>query len=129
MRTPAPVDVVGRFLDEVMSGGRGDSVPDLLASEPLRDRVEAFRSAFADLRVRVVRMVAQDELVAVHVVATGTQTGAFQGAAPTGRSWSSSCTAIYEVRDGRIVDFWLNWDTLDIVEQLGVVQRAAGVSA
>jgi predicted ester cyclase len=125
----SPISVVERFLAEVMNGGRPESAPDLNASEPLRQRVIAFRAAFPDLQVRIVRIVADERFVAVHLLGTGTHTGAFQGGLPTGRSWSSSCTAIYEVSDGRIVDFWVNWDMLDILEQLSVVRRAAGASA
>lgn len=127
--TPSPIRVVERFLEEVVNGGRPESAPELIATEPLRQRVAAFGAAFSDLRVRSVRSVADDRFVAVHLVGSGTHTGAFQGAAPTGRRWSSSCTAIYEVSEGRIVDFWITWDTLDILEQLGVVRRAAGASA
>ena len=126
---PSPVSVVERFLAEVMNGSRPESAPDLVASEPLSQRVSAFRAAFADLETRIVRLVANDQLVAVHLVGSGTHTGPFQGAAPTGRSWASSCTAIYEVADGRIVDFWVTWDVQNILEQLGVVRRAAEASA
>lgn len=124
-----PRDVVERFLADVMSGSRPDSAPELVGSQPLRRRIEALRMAFPDLQVRTVRTVVQDSLVAVHLVATGTHHGRYQGAPPTGRSWSSTCSAIFDVRDGRIVDFWLTWDTLTIAEQLGVVRRSRGVSA
>jgi predicted ester cyclase len=125
----APATIVERFLAEVMSGGRPESASDLVDSDPLRQRVDAFRKAFSDLQVTAIRIVSDGPMVAAHLVGRGTHTGVFQGAPPTGRAWSSSCTAIYEVQDGRIVDFWLNWDTLDIVEQLGVVRRSAESSA
>jgi predicted ester cyclase len=123
------IQVVERFLDDVLNGGRPRSASDLIDSQPLRQRVDVLRAAFTDLRVRAVRTIAQDDLVAVHLVASGTHTGPFQGAAATGRSWTSSCTAIYQVERGRIVDFWVTWDTLDIAEQLGIVRRAERVSA
>jgi predicted ester cyclase len=125
----APVTIVERFLAEVMSGGRPASASDLIDSDPLQQRVDAFRKAFPDLQVAAIRVVNDGPMVAAHLVGRATHTGVFQGAPPTGRVWSSTCTAIYEVRDGRIVDFWLNWDTLDIVEQLGVVRRSAEASA
>jgi len=123
------VAVVERFLDDVLNGGRPMSAPDLIDNEPLRQRIGAFRAAFPDLRVTVVRIVADDSLVAVHLLAGGTHRGVFQGALPTGRRWTSTCTAIYEVSEGRIVDFWVTWDVLDILEQLQVVRRSAGASA
>jgi predicted ester cyclase len=122
--TRTATEVVERFIDDVLNGGRPESAPALIASEPLYRRIGVLRAAFADLHVRVIRLVADGPLVAVHLVGTGTHTGPFQGSGPTGRAWSTSCTAIYEVSDDRIVDFWLTWDMLDIAEQLGVVRRA-----
>lgn len=127
--TSDPVSIVERFISEVLNGERTESATDVVANEPLRQRAAAFRAAFADLRVHTVRIVSEDRLVAVHLVGSGTHTGPFQGSPATGRAWSSSCTAIYEVDDGRIVDFWMTWDVLDILEQLRVVSRAAEVSA
>lgn len=129
MTNPTPIAVVERFVVEVLNGGRPESASVLVANDPLRLRVQAFRSAFGDLNVRVVRALADGPLVAIHLAGSGTHTGTFQGTAPTGRSWAASCTAIYEVVDGRIVDFWVTWDMLDIAEQLGVVRRADRASA
>jgi predicted ester cyclase len=122
--SPSATAVVERFIDDVLNGGRPESAPVLVASEPLCKRIGVLRAAFEDLHVRVIRLIAEGPLVAVHLAGTGTHTGPFQGSAPTGRAWATSCTAIYEVADGRIVDFWLTWDMLDIAEQLGVVRRA-----
>lgn len=124
-----PAAVVERYIQEVMNGSRPDSTRMLIGSEPLRQRAAVFRAAFPDLSVRVVRILAEDRLVAVHLVGNGTHRGTFQGILATGRSWSASCTAIYEVREGRIVDFWVNWDLLAILDQLGALQRAVTASA
>jgi predicted ester cyclase len=121
--------VVQRLVDEVMNGGRPAAAGEIIENEPLRQRIAAFRSAFTDLHVTIERAVVDGPLVAVHLIAQGIHTGAVQGGDPTGRRWSSSCTAIFEVRDGRIVDFWMTWNMLDILEQLGLVRRAAGISA
>jgi steroid delta-isomerase-like uncharacterized protein len=121
--------VVARFLDEVLSGTRLESLPELVHSEPLRRRVEAFRAAFPDLHVTIHRVVADGRFAAVHFSGSGTHVGTFNGVPATGRSWSSTCTALFEVDDRGIVDFWINWDMLDILEQLRVVRRVAGASA
>jgi len=128
-RTTSSERVVERFIDEILSGGRPEAAPELMDNDLLRDRTAALRKAFADLRVVIVRTVARGPLVAVHLLASGTHTGPFQGGHPTGRIWTSSATAIFEVRHGRIVDFWLTWDTLDILDQLGILVRTADSSA
>jgi predicted ester cyclase len=48
---------------------------------------------------------------------------------PTGRRWAATCSAFYRVVDERIVDSWMNWDLLGILEQLGGVRRAETASA
>jgi predicted ester cyclase len=128
MSAPAR-SIVERFLAEVVNGDRPGSVTELVHSEPLRQRVATLRAAFPDLHVTPVRVLADGPYVAVHLSATGTHQGPFHGGAPTGRAWSSTCTAIYEIDEHGIVDFWLNWDTLDILEQLRIVRRAAEASA
>jgi predicted ester cyclase len=125
----SPAAIVDRFIIDVLNGGRPESAPELIRNDPLQRRLQALRLAFTDLRVTVVRRVAQGPFVALHLAASGTHTGPFQGGSPTGRVWSSTCTGIFEVRDGSIVDFWLTWDLLDILEQLRLVQRAADASA
>lgn len=127
--TGEPQTIIERFLNEVMSGGRPEAAPALVGSEPLLERVRALRSAFPDLRVHVVRIAVDGNLVAVHLVGSGTHRGPFQGSLATGRRWTATSTAIYEVRAGRIADFWLTWDMLSIMEQLGLVLRPAHASA
>jgi predicted ester cyclase len=127
--TTAPSTVLARFLDEVLNGTRLESLPELVHSQPLRRRVEAFRTAFPDLRVTVHQLVVDGRFAAVHFSGSGTHIGTFHGVPATGRSWSSTCTALFEIDDRGIVDFWMNWDMLDILEQLRVVRRAAGASA
>lgn len=102
---------------------------DLLADETLRQREDAFRSAFPDAKVTAELVVAEGDLVSAHLTGRGTHLGTFQGCPPTGREWTASCTAIYRVESGRIAEAWINWDWLAVMEQLGSVERPETVSA
>jgi len=102
---------------------------DLLADETLRQREQAFRTAFPDAQVTAEVVVADGELVSAHLTGRGTHLGTFQGCPPTGREWTASCTAIYRVASGRIAEAWINWDWLSVMEQLGTVERVQTVSA
>ena len=55
--------------------------------------------------------------------AAATHKGEFRGIAATGRRWEATASAWYQVRDGKISDFWVNWDWLAIMEAIGAVQR------
>lgn len=115
-----PAEVVRRYLA---------GAEDLLADETLRQRDEAFRGAFPDAESTAKQVIAEGDLVAVHLTGRGTHLGTFQGCPPTGREWSATCTAIYRVEAGRIAEAWINWDWLAVMEQLGGVERVETVSA
>jgi predicted ester cyclase len=113
-----------RVVERYLAGDDG-----VLADETLRQRDEAFRSAFPDAQVAAELVLAEGNLVAAHLRASGTHLGTFQGCPPTGLEWTATCTAIYRVEAGRIAKAWINWDWLTVMEQLGSVERVQTVSA
>jgi steroid delta-isomerase-like uncharacterized protein len=121
--------IVERYLREILNGERPTTSDELISNETFRQRVEAFRRSFPDLVVTPQVVVASGDYVAVHLSGRATHRGIFQGVPATGRAWSATCSAVYRVEDGRIADFWVNWDVLAILEQLGAVQRPAAASA
>jgi predicted ester cyclase len=120
--------VVERYVEEVLNRHDLGALDELVADETLKQRVRLFLEAFPDLAVTTNLVVAEGELVAVNLVGRGTHEGTFQGVPPTGRRWAATCSAFYRVEDGRIVDSWLNWDVLGILDQLGGVRRAETAS-
>lgn len=43
------------------------------------------------------------------------------GVAPTGRGFDVTGISMYRISGGRIVEEWLEWDSLGLMRQLGVV--------
>lgn len=111
--------VVERYVEEVLNGHDLGALDELVADETLRQRVRLFLEAFPDLEVEPKLLVSDGNLVAVNLIGRGTHHGTFQGVPPTGRRWAATCSAFYRVEDGRIVDDWINWDLLGILDQLG----------
>ena len=124
-----PRTVVRRYLSDVLIGGNARTAELLIANEPFRQRVMAFRRAFPDLSVEPDLLIAEGDLVAMRATGRGTHLGTFQGIAPTGCSWSATCTALYRVQGGAIVDAWVQWDLLAILEQIGAVRRSEAATA
>jgi len=121
--------VIEAYVADVVNRGDTYAAERLVADETLRQRVAAFRAAFPDLRVVTKELLAERDLVAGHFIGSGTHLGVFEGCPPTGRPWTASCTAIYRVHAGQIVDFHVTWDHLTLMEQLGCIRRVATVSA
>jgi predicted ester cyclase len=97
--------VVQRLVDEVMNEGRLEVIDELYAPE-LAGRARAwiapFRDSFPDVRMEVVRMVAEGETVAAWFVCSGTHLGAWRGHEPTGRRFRVDEAYFFEFVDGRI---------------------------
>lgn len=124
-----PQRVVERYLGEVLTGAGGGNSGDVIGIEVIRQKASRFRAAFPDLTITTHQVVVEGQFVAVHLTGRGTHRGIFQGLPATGRSWTASCTALYRVEDGKVIDFWENWDLLSILEQLGGLRRQATASA
>lgn len=75
----------------------------------LQDNVEIMdihRSAFPDKRAEILHDVAEGDLVAQHIIITGTQTGAYFGLEPTGKPVRTLEMMVHRFRDGRIAESW-----------------------
>ena len=79
-----------------------------------------FFQAFPDLRVINRKIVAQGDFVVVRSELSGTQRGAFAGAAPTGKRVDIMVMDMHELRGGRIVRSWHVEDWLGAMTQAGV---------
>lgn len=122
-------EVVNRYLDDVLMAGDLSALEELVSNEALRQRVMSFRRAFPDLAITSRLLISEGDLVAVHFTGRATHRDFFQGVPATRRVWTAGCTALYRIEDDRIVDGWVNWDLLAILEQIGGIRRAASASA
>jgi len=89
--------------------------------EGVKGVVSMFRSAMPDLRVIVEDMVAEGDKVAVRYTLEGTHEGELFGVPPTGQRLSIKSIAVERVSDGKIREHWRVTDSLDMMQQLGVI--------
>ena len=89
--------------------------------EGVKGLVAMFRSAIPDLRVVVEDMIAEGEKVAVRYTLEGTHEGELFGVPPTGRRLSIKSIAVERVSEGTIREHWRVTDSLDMMQQLGVI--------
>lgn len=81
-----------------------------------------FIGALSDIRADVQDVIASQDLVAVRLVVSATQTGDVLGIPATGRSIRWDAVDIYRVTDdGRISEQWAFEDMAAILGQLGAV--------
>ena len=115
--------LVKRFIEEVFVQHDPSNIEELVSNESLQQIAPGTVQAFPDMEMTVEHLIAEGDIVAVRVSAAATHKGEFRGIAATGRRWEATASAWYQVREGKISDFWVNWDWLAIMEAIGAVQR------
>jgi len=94
-----------------------------------RESIQAFRDGFSDFTATVEDAVTQDDLVALRVTLSGTHDGEFMGVAPTNRSFEVQNLLFTRIEDGKIVERWVQPDSLGMLQQLDIVAELGDVAA
>ena len=83
--------------------------------------VAANHQAFPDLRVEILMQVGEGDSVATHWRFSATQTGTYEGLAPTGKAVSWTGMQIDRFENGRIRESWVSWDKYTMFQELGLI--------
>jgi steroid delta-isomerase-like uncharacterized protein len=92
--------------------------------EGVKAIVSMFRSGMPDLRVKILDMIAEGDKVATRYMVEGTHEGELFGVPPTGRRVSIESMTVERVSGGKIIEHRRITDTLDMMQQLGVVPES-----
>lgn len=129
-------EIIRRLLEEGLAHGNKAVAEELLANDfvdhnplpglsPDRDgfiqSFALFRSAFPDFRYTIEDMVAEGDKVVVRFAAHGTHRGEMAGIPPTGKPVSVTGIDLFRLVSGKVAEFWLSWDQLGMMYQLGVI--------
>jgi steroid delta-isomerase-like uncharacterized protein len=133
--------IARRLLEEAFNSGNLDVVDELVAPEfvnhdaalpepttgieATKANITGYRNAFPDLRLTIEQQVAEGEFVTTRWSARGTHRGELMGMAATGKQATVTGITLDRIVDGRFVESWTNWDTLGLMQQLGVIPALA----
>ena len=99
---------------------RGVVEPAPRGIEGTKELISSLRTSFPDLSATVDEQIAEGDHVVSLVTMTGTHQGDFMGFPATGRSFSMPGVSIWEVRGDRLISERVNWDSMAMMQQLGV---------
>lgn len=88
--------------------------------------IEIYQSAFPDATLEIEDMLAEGDRVATRWTAAGTHEGEFMGVEPTGNEVEIEGFEINRLEDGQIVESWVLFDALGLLQQIGVVPGYLG---
>jgi predicted ester cyclase len=94
------------------------TVAKYVADESLAKHIAESEAAFPDYLLIPQEIIAENDLVVVRAEFKGVHRGPFAGIPPTGKSVSAGLIIIYKVQNGKIVNHWMQFDALSVLQQL-----------
>ena len=91
----------------------------------MRSLMHMYRTSFSNMRFDVKNQVAEGDYVVTLIEAQGDDTGGLMGQPATGRHARIMLTATNRFENGKIAETWSTWDTLGMLQQLGLIPTRA----
>ena len=92
----------------------------------IRQLYSSFPDAIADVDLRFEDQIAEGDRVVTRWSSTNTHAGEYMGAPATGKRIKTTAITIYRFEDGKAVEGWTEYNSLDMMQQLGVVPSPGG---
>ena len=132
-------EIVRRVLEDVWTD---DSVvdelvsPDYVGYDPaapetirgpqgVKDNFKQYRDAFEGAKITVKEQIAEGDTVATRWEGRGRHTAEMMGIPPTGKDIVVTGINITRLKDGKLVEDQIVWDTLGMLQQIGAVPTGA----
>lgn len=134
--SPAANKAIIRRLTEAFNEGDLDIVgevaaPEFVLHQPWGDDVHgpaglirflaAVCQAMPDIQQSIRHILAEGDLVAIHLPISATFTKDFMGIPANNARVETTALNLWRLRDGRVVEAWFNLDTLGLMKQMGAV--------
>jgi steroid delta-isomerase-like uncharacterized protein len=128
--------IVQRIVNEVWNSGDESKVSQYYADDfvfhteggdvqrgpdSIREWLRTTHGAFPDISYQIGAIYGEDDRVAFRYTVAGNQTGDFRGLPPSGKTVHLTGHMIVHLRDGKIVEGHGYWDTLGLLQQIGLV--------
>jgi steroid delta-isomerase-like uncharacterized protein len=111
------------FADDFVLHMSGNPQP--MTVQEFADFGKMFSAAMPDLTHSIDAVVVDGDDVASRLNVTGTHLHELMGVPGSGRAVSVSSFNFYRFRDGKIVEQWINFDALGLMQQIGALPAAA----
>jgi len=109
-------------LDGVFAASAVDHMPiegQAPGVEGFKQRIAALRTSLPDASFTIESMIAEKDIVAERWTLRGTHGGEFMGIPATGKQVKADMMSFNVLVDGKIIERWRVFDSLDVMQQLG----------
>lgn len=91
-----------------------------MSAQDTRRVITAWHRAFPDFHFAIEAMIAEDDLVSVRLVLSGTHERTWKEIPPTGKHIRVTAMMFLRFEKGKVVEIWEDFDELGMLRQLGV---------
>jgi predicted ester cyclase len=130
-------------LEEAMNARRLDDLDDLVAAgfvrhceatpnvevrslEQFKEFLRQDAAAFPDNVQTFTHVVAEGDQIGIFAMYEGTHEGPLGPIPPTGKRAKFSFAGVFRVENDKLAEFWITWDNMTILGQLGLLPDAPG---
>lgn len=136
MATHQNQELVQRFFDEVCNQQKlqvanelfstghiyhDPQIPAAPGPDGMKQVIQTYQEAFPDAHWHVIETIVAGNDIITRWKGTGTHKKELMGIPPTGKKANVDGIWIHRIKNDRIAESWNVWDTLGLLQQLGVV--------
>ena len=118
-------------LDDIVAAGfvrHCEATPDVdvRSRDQFKEFLVNYTAAFPDNVQTFTQVVAEGDRIGIWANYTGTHTGALGPVPATGKPVDFHFGGVFRVEEGKLAEFWLTWDNMTIMAQLGLLPDPNG---
>ena len=123
MSTTESKAFIQRYLDALSGKNKPPALVNQYVAdvdEALKQHIAGAEAAFPHYELIAEDLIAEGDKVVVRFTLRATHQGDFMGVSATGRQINVPGIIIYRIADGKIVEHWMQIDSVAMMQQLGV---------
>ena len=93
--------------------------------EDFKAFLDAYTAVFPDNVQTPIHISAEGDLIGIFATYEGTHLGPFGSFEPTGQRAKFDFAGMLKVEDHKLSEFWITWDNMTILAQLGLLPNSA----
>lgn len=115
---------IRRYFDALKRDKSKANLEEFIAEQPLFEHIAFFEAALPGYWLEAKDILADGDEIAVRMMIHGTHNGELMGVPPTGKTVNFEGLIIYRLANGKIVEHWMQTDTMTLMQQIGAMAGA-----
>ena len=118
-------EFVRRYFEQLREDKDPSRLREYVAEQPLLEHIAFYESVLPGYWLELLDTVVEGDKVACRMVLHGTHKGELMGIPPSGKTVAVDGIIIYQLANGKIVDHWMQTDSVGMLQQIGALPTPA----